>query len=92
MAERELSPSRNAAIESLMSYFEILSWGVEEAAEYGKARADPEQRGIGYPHMNLLIGTQAMATNATLVTNDSVFERLAPAIGIPALVNWATDL
>jgi tRNA(fMet)-specific endonuclease VapC len=92
MAKRALSPVRIAAIENLMSYFDVLPWGSEEAAVYGKARRDLEQRGIRYQHMDLLIGTQAVATNATLVTNDSIFERLAPVIGIPALVDWATDL
>ena len=42
--------------------------------------------------MDLLTRTQAVAANLTLVTNDSVFERLAPVIGIRALVDWGTDL
>ncbi len=92
MAKRALSPARCSAIEGLFANLEILPWGSEEAAIYAKAKAALEAQGIGFSLMDFLIGVQAAAAGAVLVSRDTVFPNIAEIMGINAIVNWATDL
>jgi tRNA(fMet)-specific endonuclease VapC len=92
MAKRGLSPARCSAIEGLFANLEILPWGSEEAAIYARAKAALETQGIGFSLMDLLIGVHASATDAVLVSRDTVFSSIAETTGIRAIVNWATDL
>jgi tRNA(fMet)-specific endonuclease VapC len=92
MNRRALSPARRTAIEGLLALVDILPWGSEEAAVYGKARSELESHGIGISLMDLLIGTHAATTASVLVTHDGIFQRLGTTTGIFATVDWATDL
>lgn len=92
MAKRALSPARCSAIEGLLANLEILPWGSDEAAIFGRAKAALETQGIGFSLMDLFIGVHAAATDAVLVTRDTVFSSIAEITGINAIVNWATDL
>lgn len=92
MAKRSLSPSRCAAIEGLFATVTILPWGSEEAEAYATARAAVEKQGITVSMMDLLIASQAVATGATLVTRDAIFQKIGEIADLMATVNWATDI
>lgn len=92
MAKRALSPARLAAIEGLFANLEILPWGSEEAAVYARAKPTLEAKGLGVSLMDFLIAVHAAACDAILVTHDDIFARIAQITGIPATVDWATDL
>jgi tRNA(fMet)-specific endonuclease VapC len=92
MAKRAPPPARYSAIEGLFDNLEILPWGSEEAAIYAKARVALEAQGVGVSLMDLLIGVQAAAAGAVLVSRDTVFPNIAEILGINTIVNWATDL
>ncbi len=80
-------PARNA-IENLLGRVQLLAWGSEEAAAYGRLRANLESLGKPLGNLDMLIAAHALALRATLVTNDKAFTRVAQ---LP-LENWATDL
>jgi tRNA(fMet)-specific endonuclease VapC len=77
------------AVEAFLSKIEILVWGRDEAEAYGVLRARLESRGKSLGNMDLMIAAHALASGATLVTRDKAFLQVD---GLPATVNWATDL
>lgn len=89
MEKHRLSRARRSAIESLFAHFQILPWGSDEAAAYGRVRARLEARGITVESMDLLIAAHAIAAGAVLVTRDTIFARIEE---IHATANWASDL
>ena len=89
MAKHALSRERAEAIEGLLANVQILPWGSEEAAAYGRSRAQLEAKGVTLSAMDMLIAAQAIAASAVLVTRDKVFEQVPD---LHATVNWATDL
>ena len=91
MAKFALSPQRASAIEGLLAQVEILPWGSEEAAVYGRARVSLP-KGLTVEAMDFLIAVQSAACGAVLVTHDNIFSRIADIVGIHAVVDWATDL
>ena len=92
MAKHQLGRARCVAIERLFATLEILPWGSEEAAVYVKVRAALEAQGVSVAEVDLLIAVHAAATGAVLVTRDTIFPRIAEVAGLPATVNWATDI
>jgi tRNA(fMet)-specific endonuclease VapC len=89
MAKRSVSRERRSAIEGLFALLEVLAWGTEEAAAYGRSRAKLEAQGTTVALMDMLIAAQAIAAGAILVTRDRVF---AQVDDLRATVDWATDL
>ena len=86
------SPNAHALRSSLEAFFtkiQILHWGREEALAYGQLRAKQEAAGKMLGNLDLLIAAHAIAVGAILVSNDKGFAQLD---GLPATVNWATDL
>jgi tRNA(fMet)-specific endonuclease VapC len=88
MAKHSLSKARRAAIESLFAYVQILPWGAEEAAVYGRLRARLEAEGITVAAMDLLIAAQAIAAEAVLVSRDRIFTKIGE---IQVVENWSVD-
>ena len=75
--------------EAFLSNLKILAWGSEEALAYANLRARLELSGNTLANMDMLIAAHAIATGATLVTNDKALLRLE---GLRATENWATDV
>jgi tRNA(fMet)-specific endonuclease VapC len=92
MNKRGLSPALRNAIEGLFANLEILPWGSEEAAVYAKVLPELQAKGIGVSLMDFLIGVQAAAYGAVLVTHDGNFSRIAQITGIHVIVDWAKDI
>lgn len=58
------------AVEEFLLPFEIVPFDNRCAYEYGRIRADLEQRGLRIGSNDMLIAATARAMNATLVTNN----------------------
>jgi len=89
MAKHAISRRRADAIEGLLTNFQILPWGSEEAAAYARTRTQLEAKGVTLSAMDMLIAAQAIAAGAILVTRDGIFESVPD---LHETVNWATDL
>ncbi len=57
-------------VESFVNYFEIYSYDLKAAIEYGKLRAELERKGITIGAYDLQIAAHAISLNAVLVTNN----------------------
>lgn len=69
--------NRIALMEFLLP-FKLLSYEQNDAYEYGIIRNDLQRRGTVVGNMDMLIASQALANNITLVTNNTKeFERIA---------------
>lgn len=70
-------PHAREKLENFLSKFPILDWNQEAAWIYGNVRKALEAKGQRIGERDLLIGCQALALNATLVTNNTrEFERI----------------
>ncbi len=79
-------PEKNRiALIEVLSIFEILPFDDTDAVVYGKIKADFKRKGIVIGPMDLLIGSQAVAKNLTLVTNNEKEFRRVPDLPV---VNW----
>ena len=87
--EKSQSRERNlAALEEFLIPLEIVPLSLDAAFHYGKIRAVLEKKGKPIGAMDLLIGAQALALSATLVTNNvREFSRIA---GLQ-IENWASE-
>ena len=56
---------------------EVLPWDADVADTYGLVRAWCAQKGIVLSALDLMIAAHAIHLNATLITNDQSFQRLA---------------
>lgn len=75
-----------AKLENFLSKFPILDWGQDAAWVYGQVRKTLEEKGQRIGERDLLLACQALAMDATMVTNNSrEFERVE---GLK-LENWA---
>ncbi len=79
----------HAAVEALLFKLQILPWGSDEAAAYGKLRARLEAAGSVLSELDLQIVAHAIAIGAVLVTNDKALRRIKELHGT---VNWASDV
>lgn len=91
MAKRALATKRCQAIEGLFVNLQILPWGSEEAAAYGKTRAALEACGRTVAAMDMLIAAHALSIDAVLVAADHIFSDIAEIAGLSATVNWAKE-
>ena len=89
LAKRPEATALKVLVDGFLASIRILPWGREEAQAYGALRATLETSGMVLGNMDLMIAAHAIATGATLVTNDKAFSQVK---GIHATVNWATDL
>ena len=76
-------------MDAFLSSLPVLPWGREEADTYGRIRSKLERGGITLGNMDIMIASHAIATGATLVSNDRAFAHIEELRGS---VNWATDL
>jgi tRNA(fMet)-specific endonuclease VapC len=73
------SPEKNReALEKFLTPIEILDFGYEATVEYGKIRAELEQKGIPIGPLDMLIASHAKSLDVVLVTNNMrKFKRVA---------------
>ena len=85
--EKSAAQERNRiALTLLLSNIEIMSFDTKAAEEYGKVRADLENRGEVIGPLDLMIAGHAKSLNCTLVTNNiKEFQRVK---GLKT-ANWA---
>ena len=85
--EKSAAKERNRiALILLLSNIEIMSFDTKAAEEYGKVRADLENRGEVIGPLDLMIAGHAKSLNCTLVTNNiKEFQRVK---GLKT-ANWA---
>lgn len=79
----------DSALPAFLGKIQVMSWGREEAAAYGKLRAKQEAPGKTLGNLDMLIAAHAVATGAILVTSDAAFGQVAD---IRQIENWATDI
>ncbi len=70
------APKVAMAVDEFLLRIEVLPWTSSTAARYGHLRAALERHGDPMGNMDLMIAAQALASEATLVTNDRVFRRV----------------
>ena len=76
--EKSLQQERNrVALMGFLLPFKIISFNQNDAYEYGIIRNDLQKKGKIIGNMDLLIGSQAISRDLTLVTNnEKEFERI----------------
>jgi len=76
--EKSLQKERNRmALMGFLLPFKIISFNQNDAYEYGIIRNDLQKKGQIIGNMDLLIGSQAISMDLTLVTNnEKEFERI----------------
>lgn len=70
------APKLAMAVDEFLLRIEVLPWTSATANRYGHLRAALERHGDPMGNMDLMIAAQALASEATLVTNDRVFRRV----------------
>lgn len=79
-------PESRAKLENFLSKFPILDWDQDAAWTYGNVRKTLEAKGQRIGERDLLLACQALALDATMVTNNTrEFERIDSL----KLENWA---
>jgi tRNA(fMet)-specific endonuclease VapC len=89
VAKRPHATVLKRSLEEVLMFLQVLPWGHEESAVYGKLRAKQEALGKPLAAMDLLIASHAIATQSILVSRDKAFAHVGD---LPALTNWSTDL
>ena len=89
LAKRPEATVLKSHMNNFLASIQILPWGIDEAEAYGTVRAGMERKGLALGNMDMMIAAQAIVAGATLVTKDKAFSQVD---GLPAPVNWATDL
>ncbi|WP_273847306.1 type II toxin-antitoxin system tRNA(fMet)-specific endonuclease VapC [Rubrobacter calidifluminis] len=70
--EKSARPQQNRkALQQFLLPLEIVSFGEEATASYGKVRASLEKRGTPIGPLDTLIAAHALSLDATLVTNNT---------------------
>jgi tRNA(fMet)-specific endonuclease VapC len=89
LAKKPEMKSLRVAVQALILQTQVLPWGREEAAVYGRLRAAQERLSRRLEPMDMLIAAHAVATESVLVSRDKIFRHVPELAG---LENWATDL
>jgi tRNA(fMet)-specific endonuclease VapC len=76
LARRPDASKLRIAVEEFLLRVEILPWDSDAACHYARVRAALEDEGEPIGNLDLMIGAQALAAEAVLVTNDRVFRRI----------------
>jgi tRNA(fMet)-specific endonuclease VapC len=66
----------NTLIEDFLLRVSILPWDSAAAQHYGHLRAALERDGLPMGNLDTMIAAHALASGATLVTNDRAFARI----------------
>lgn len=74
------------AVDAFLLRLEILAWDSGSARQYAQIRVALERVGQPMGNLDMMIAAQALAAGATLVSHDSVFQRVK---GLK-VVDWAT--
>ena len=84
LARRPGATALQTAVREFLKRLDVLPWDSAAATRYGVLRAALEAAGTPLGNLDTLIAAHALATDATLVTNDRAFTR------VPGLVveNW----
>jgi tRNA(fMet)-specific endonuclease VapC len=64
------------AVEEFLRRIEVLPWDSAAARHYARLRATLEESGQPMGNLDLMIASQGVAMEATVVTNDRVFRRI----------------
>jgi tRNA(fMet)-specific endonuclease VapC len=76
-AAKSTRPDSRAKLENFLSKFPILDWDQDAAWVYGNVRKTLEAKGQRIGERDLLLACQALAVDATMVTNNTrEFERV----------------
>jgi len=84
VARRPQAATLQQIVDEFLLRVTILAWDSEAAQEYGALRAGLERSGQPMGNLDMMIAAHALATGATLVTNDRVFARIKKL----KLENW----
>jgi tRNA(fMet)-specific endonuclease VapC len=76
VARMPQSPRLGIAVEEFIIHLEVLPWASESAKQYAMLRAEIEKKGEPMGNLDMMIASQALASNITLVTHDRVFKRV----------------
>ena len=76
LARKPEATALKAAVEAFLQYVEALPWDSQAAAVYGRLRARLEAQGTPVGNLDTLIAAHALASGATLVTNDQALARV----------------
>lgn len=72
-------------VEQFCSFFEVLPFDLSASKQYGKLRAEQEKEGNIIGNMDMLITSQCLANNLTLITNNQKEFQRIPTLKI---ANW----
>lgn len=84
VARRPQATNIHIAVKEFLARVLILPWDGSAAAHYGVLRAELEVRGRSLANLDLMIAAHALASHATLVTNDQSFANVTEL----SLENW----
>lgn len=87
LARRAVNIELRRIVENYLSSVDILPWTSASAQRYGLLRAELDAQGKPLAPMDLLIASQAMAENCTLVSADRAFMQV-PGL---RLLDWSTS-
>jgi tRNA(fMet)-specific endonuclease VapC len=76
VARRQGATKLQQIVEEFLLRVTVLPWDSDAAREYGDLRAELERLGQTLGNLDMMIGAQALAAGATLVTNDKAFTRI----------------
>ncbi|MEQ1741726.1 MAG: type II toxin-antitoxin system VapC family toxin [Candidatus Nitrotoga sp.] len=85
LARRAVNTELRRIVENYLASVDILSWTSASAQRYGLLRAELDMLGKPLAPMDLLIASQAMAEDCTLVSADRVFTQV-PGL---RLLDWS---
>lgn len=63
-------------VEEFLLRVEIVAWDSAAAVQYAKLRSSLEDSGTPMGNLDMMIASQAIAIDATLVSHDRVFQRI----------------
>lgn len=76
VARRPEAMRLKEVVDAFLARISVLPWDSAAAREYGMLRASLEEHGRPMGYLDMLIAAHAIATDATLVSNDKVFRRV----------------
>lgn len=76
LARRPEARNLKIAVHEFLLRVDILTWDSNAACTYADIRASLEAKGKVCGAMDMMIAAQALAINATLVTNDKAFKQI----------------
>jgi tRNA(fMet)-specific endonuclease VapC len=76
VARRPEATTLKSVVEEFLLRVELLPWNSDAAQHYARIRAALEKDGEPMGNLDLMIGAQAVAMGAVLVTHDHVFRRV----------------